>query len=669
MKPLMKPRRPLRSCLWLGLIAIFAFILYGCATEDDPIIETEWVSISASESKARVEADQAQSVLAYANKVQLMKLHYIQFLSNDFRGDVLSGPGAQSDPTRMYELLDEILTDRAKYEAALAEMDRQNVFDAPTTRGIGMSIYELCNALSGSANRAMTDIRTTMERGKFWSNAQVQEKLFKTLPPAFRDGETDAKEWFKRLNNNDPILINKAPQIQDLWVKQGMGESHAGEGVGAYYNAAQDANTENTAARAHEVGKAATVAGLNVAIDAYDAASGGWVGAMKEFEESAQVFKNLKAKYGAGKLSAADIRNALKYVSVKELKNALPDEIEGILSEAEFSEIKDYLESTILSDDEDGSAAATVGKKRASIPASSRSDGRYVVVHNPNTGKMIFVNPNNDRTATITIEEGQYVVTYVDKDGEIVHVAHTTQLGNQMEEFVLSPKSLTPTVVVRPTELSLDSDFAHKTIAVMSNCRYVNAHTSAKWLSLSLDADGYLFITADKNEGEEARTATITVKGSNDGQNTDAKATITVKQAAFEDLEQLLIRVGTWVGSEGDDSFAVTFRADHSGSSIDYDAEDGETVNSTFTWQIRNGRLYFTSVDGQTLDQMKQHLNELLAVGELPDPTAEMGRQMSISLLKATIAALEAGAALSYKDGVLTVQTTEDKIELRPQNP
>lgn len=72
-------------------------------------------------------------------KMENMRLQFVKFMSNDWEGTLLDGPGAKSDPMQMFELLEEILDKKDDYTQAINNLTSQGILDNVTTRSLETS--------------------------------------------------------------------------------------------------------------------------------------------------------------------------------------------------------------------------------------------------------------------------------------------------------------------------------------------------------------------------------------------------------------------------------------------------------------------------------------------------------------------------------------------------
>ena len=475
----------------------------------------------------------------YAVKMKLMKQQFMRYMSDGYQGsDLMCGPGEHSDATKLFELQTEMLENLDRYRPVLERLEQQGTYTTPTTRGLPASFLDFWNALSGSAQVSMDAIRATMNEGKLWSNYDAQQELFNSLTTSQRDGETNYRTWFNRLNNNDQKLIYKAPQIHLNWLNLGASASKGG-GISQYYDAAVKSGNDNTAERVYQMGKDLSEKGGQLMVDLIDKASGGGVSKVTDFieaveEEAALVEFIYKVTKGEFKnVSKEDIKKALKHYTADKLRDNLPDEIsKSDFANDVFNDLMDYIHDTILQDDKDGDAAKEVGKTQLSIENNTGKKIKTVIAQNNNSGKIVYVKPDNSGSIIVTVGEGTVTVTVITEDGQRSTQTVSADKAGGMKELQGVPYVREPQLGVNPTELEFESvaDLTGQKVNVTTNCAYMAAKPSAEWIKVKLSKDGVLNVGVEKNPKDEDREGTVRIYALNEQKQTQKSFTLKVKQ-------------------------------------------------------------------------------------------------------------------------------------------
>ena len=478
----------------------------------------------------------------YAVTMKLMKQQFLRYMSDDYQGsDIFCGPGEHSDATRLFELQEEFLVNYERWQPALQRLETQGTYTKVTTRGLPKSSLEFWNALSGSAQVSMEDIRKTLDKGNFWSNDKVQQELFQTLTPNLRDGETNYRTWFNRLNNND--LVYKAPQIHNLWLGQAAGTS-VGSGKSEYFNAAVKAGTDNTNERVYKMGTDISTKGGELIVDVLDKVSGGGVSAVKNFndamEENLELIKVIQKSLNKEnkKLTAEDIKKVLKQYTADKLRDKLPEDIGNELASDVFNDFMDYLHDTILQEDKTGEAAKEVGKTQLKIDNNTGKKIKTVIAQNNNSGKIVYVKPDNSGAIIVTVGAGTVTVTIITEDGQRSTQTVSADKAGGLKELQGIPYISESQLGVNPTELEFDAglDRVGQKVNVTTNCAYMAAKPNVEWLHAKLTKDGVMTVTVDENRDETERAGKIRIAALDDKKKVQKDFILNVKQKGRDDV-------------------------------------------------------------------------------------------------------------------------------------
>lgn len=541
--------------LW-SLLALLALTLCfaGCSSDSDDneggggedlgdFSSTEIVATSNGSSMVSdFQLSDIELLEEYAVTMKLMKQQFLRYMSDDYQGsDIFCGPGEHSDASRLFELQTEFLENYERWQPALQRLESQGTYTKVTTRGLPKSSLEFWNALSGSAQVSMEDIRKTLDKGNIWSNDKVQQELFQTLTPNLRDGETNYRTWFNRLNNND--LVYKAPQIHNLWLGQAAGTS-VGSGKSEYFNAAVKAGTDNTNERVYKMGTDISTKGGELIVDVLDKVSGGGVSAVKNFndamEENIELIKVIQKSLNKEnkKLTAEDIKKVLKQYTADKLRDKLPEDIGNELASDVFNDFMDYLHDTILQEDKTGEAAKEVGKTQLKIDNNTGKKIKTVIAQNNNSGKIVYVKPDNSGAIIVTVGAGTVTVTIITEDGQRSTQTVSADKAGGLKELQGIPYISEPQLGVNPTELEFEAglDRIGQKVNVTTNCAFMAAKPNVEWLHVKLTKDGVMTVTVDENRDETERAGKIRIAALDDKKKVQKDFILNVKQKGKDDV-------------------------------------------------------------------------------------------------------------------------------------
>ena len=563
------------SLTLLALISIM--LLTGCSKSDDNSsggAEGDWTGWGTGVEPTTLKQDFNKSDMdnffELNLKMENMRLQFVKFMSNGWEGELLDGPGAKSDPIKMFELLEEILDKKDDYTQAINNLTNQGILDNVTTRGLISSGWEMIvNGWGSTAKNRRIKILTMLEENKVMGNANAQQELFNALPEKLKKGETDAKKWFNNLNQGK--YDNACPQIHAYWVNTGAGESgNAGSALGKYYEAAEKAaNGKNPLhIDTYKVGveQAQKAADFNAAL--WDKATGGYAGDWADADVILSETSKLRQKISDGSATIDDINkwivgvggvyakekigDLLKEVSKEDLDD--PDWLRICKEGAENvgSEMTDWLIEHAYAEADERAAnsnGVTLGEIRNGIENSGGSPTGFIL--KDENGKITVTGADKDGNGRFVTKAGDKTLTTVTRDGKRATQKFKANAGKQTVEAVPGMEGEYEWYVeIDPQEVIFDYQPDSKAIVVMTYAKFFSAKSNNEdWLHVAVRGTN-IIVEVDQNDTGENRTGTITIGLSQDQKTFPKSFRLGVYQrpepeaadlASFIDFENLSI--------------------------------------------------------------------------------------------------------------------------------
>lgn len=511
-------------------------------------------------------------LIDFAINCDLLDLEWIRFCSNDFKGDLLSGPGEYSDESFYLEVERDIMANADKYIDALNRLADDGIFDNTTTRGLKDAVVKTggwsLNLISGARDtqNKMRDILRDM--GAF-GDKQMQEDIFSCLKEESRGGYKDAHSFFVALNNSETsyeMLLSANQQYAQI--DEGIQEiERPGYQTHAKWESSRDKlKVKDRIGRMVDAGKELTNKAIEVEETVVDVMTGGGYSTAKKLDKKAKDTQELLKKLFGGnpdKLTKEQVEEGLNKRGIDKLKSWIPktgsDNVDAFVK---F--VADKLGDMALKKDPTGEAAKKNGKTILDIK-NNTDEKQKVIVVTGDDGKASVVIPDKDGNGTSVTDPGNKKITAVTKGGKRSTTATTAKKDGGKQEEKIAPESTgTPEIKASVSKLPFKATPKNNenvgTITVTTNCKYfgVKIDGDAKWLNVKKDTKtGLVTVAVKANTDKEPREAKLIIAGSNDKKTTVAKTEVTVTQEAASEGKLSVSRDYIEFNAEGGSDFVV----------------------------------------------------------------------------------------------------------------
>ena len=112
----------------------------ACSSSDDEpetnisLAESDFEEVSSNSTFVNdIKMSDVDLLIDFAINCDLLDLEYIRFCSNDFKGDLMSGPGEYSDESFYLEVERDIMTTAQTYIDAMNRLANAGTLEDPTT--------------------------------------------------------------------------------------------------------------------------------------------------------------------------------------------------------------------------------------------------------------------------------------------------------------------------------------------------------------------------------------------------------------------------------------------------------------------------------------------------------------------------------------------------------
>lgn len=529
----------------LPAVALFA----GSCGDDDPVDTTGFAeNTNQTEWKdGSLQVDDLDLLVDLAVKAEDIRLEFAKLLSDGWQGDLFSGTGDHSDPDPVINVVCALLANSDKYEAALGKLEQSGVLTPTTvTRSPFSDIYKILTASRDVAKEEQEKVQDVLLQMGAFGNEDAQKDLYGYLPESIKNRATDAKDFFRKLNNGElnDCMLKISHQWRDIGKLEADGKQHPY--VDNYAVLADEDGIPYLKTAAKVSGKIAVSAGT-LYFTAIDKVAGGYGAKIMEMgnvlENKVKMIqmsnKMLEGKANFQEINKFIVEQILGEIQ-EELGNAIGDdnpitkELAGYLAE----DFADYIkEQCTVDGGEDTDLAAKAkefGNSLLDIVTDAGSKPKAVIIKDEETGKIQIGLPDEEGRVTIPTGVGKKTVTVVDEDGNrITKEVEATEGGVVVD----AKKEKKPYVNPNPSTLSFGPDADTEWIAVLSNCKYLklNKAGTESWLKLELITNYTGFhvkATTEKNTAFEARKTSFVIEGYNDKDVVAAKYTVKVTQEA-----------------------------------------------------------------------------------------------------------------------------------------
>ena len=552
----------------------------ACSSSDDEpetnisLAESDFEEVSSNSTFVNdIKMSDVDLLIDFAINCDLLDLEYIRFCSNDFKGDLMSGPGEYSDESFYLEVERDIMTNAQTYIDAMNRLANAGTLEDPTTRGL----KDAAQATGGWVLNFVTGARDTQNKmrdilrdmGAF-SNKQMQEDIFNSIKPESRGGYKDAHSFFVALNSSETsyeMLLSANGQYSSIEEQLAATAENGSHTYESWVNSREKLKIKDRINRMVDAGKDLTQKAIKVEEVAVDVMTGGGYSTAQKMDKKAKdIQETLKKLFSGktGKMSIEDVEKALDQRGIDKLKSWLP-KTGSDNADAVIKFVADKLGEIALQKDPTGEVAKKEGKIILEIKNNTDEKQKAILVVGDD-GKISVVIPDEDGNGTSVTDPGDKKITAVTEDGKRSTKETTAKKdsGKQTEEIV-PPSNEKPEIkVTSSTSLAFKATPNEekgenvKTISFTTNCKYVAAQKGdAKWITLTKNVKaGTVTVTVTPNTAKEKREAKLTLVGSNDKKTRAATAEVTVTQEPLTD-GKLTATTPIEIAAEGGNDFSV----------------------------------------------------------------------------------------------------------------
>ena len=565
----------------LLLIALsFCTACSSSSDDDEPansvtITESDFEEVSSNSTfVSDVKMSDVDLLIDFAINCDLLDLEYIRFCSNDFKGDLMSGPGEYSDESFYLEVERDIMANAEKYIDAMERLADAGTLETTTTRGLKDAVQ----TTGGWALNLVTGARDTQDKmrailrdmGAF-SDKQMQEDVFSCLKEGSRGGYKDAHSFFIALNSSETsyeMLLSANQQF--VQIDHGLQEiERPGYDTNTKWEASRDKlKVKDWRNRMVDTGSDLTQKAIKVEEAALDLMTGGGYSTAQKMDKKAKdIQETLKKLFSGktGKMSIEDVEKALDQRGIDKLKSWLP-KTGSDNADAVIKFVADKLGEIALQKDPTGEVAKKEGKIILEIKNNTDEKQKAILVVGDD-GKISVVIPDEDGNGTSVTDPGDKKITAVTEDGKRSTKETTAKKdGGKQTEEIVPPSTDKPTVNISgATTLAFKATPDEKknenvkTINFTTNCKYIAAKKKedADWVTLSKNYKaGTVTVTVKPNTEKTPRKVVINIIGSNDKKSYDATAEVTVTQEPLTD-GKLTATTPIEIAAEGGNDFSV----------------------------------------------------------------------------------------------------------------
>lgn len=477
----------------------------------------------------------------FAINCDLLDLEWIKYMSNGFKGELMSGPGEYSDATDYFQIEYDILANSEAYLNAMERLANDGICDNTTTRGLkdaaketGLWVLDIFT----NVKKDNENLKATLRDMGAFGNKQMQEDVYNSTDS--HGGYKDAHSFFVALNNGE--LVMASPQIMsdldDHLADHMENGSHTYE---AWLKSKEKLGIKDKYNRFVDRGKDLGNKAIKVEEAMVDVVTGGGYSTAQKADQWAKDTEETVKKVFNGKLdkiTTEDVKEVAKKYTVDYLKGKMPktgnDNIDNAL---EFA--TDKLGEVALKKDPTGDAAKDKGKTILNIKNNTGENLKAIIVTGDD-GKLSVIIPDKDGNGTSVTDPGNKKITAVTEGGKRSTKATTAKKDGGKQEEKIDPEptgdpKITASVSKVPFTANPKDNEKTATFTVTTNCKYfgVKAKDDPKWLTLKKDTKaGTVTVTVTPNSDQEPREAKIIIAGSNDKKTTVIQTEVLVTQEA-----------------------------------------------------------------------------------------------------------------------------------------
>lgn len=554
------------NILTMSLLLIIAAMGWSCSPSDD--VETDSISFEEGNVTDYVltddfEMSDVEQLADCAAKMEDMRLQYMKGMSNGWAGDLFSGIGDKSDPSRMYDIFAQMLDNMDSYIDAYDALDESAILDNPNTRSTKLDAFLFAAALRQVALDRKETVLDLLYETKIMSNSKLQEQMFRDLPEKWKKGAKSAREWFQNLQAGEYNSL--CPALHTYWVTQGASESNAGSPLAMYSAKVLDEASKNPLWQdAHKIAKELYNQGVDLYVSTFDGVIGGFIGDADALADILKEGKELRDKIKKGTATEKDLKSFAFSMSTKWVSENLPDVGEAVGSDLVSDlqgDLYDWLVTNAQENLEDDQRPKDNNVSTLSI-VNNLGYGEIAgaIIKDEKTGDVTFGMPDESGYITATVTPGIKTVTVITKKGKRC----TQRISAKPERVKLdaAAKVKDPMLVLSRTKVKVDASFQYAEVGISTNIPFGRYKSDCDWIQAYRKGDE-IIISVDKNESFEPRKGTVTVSMSSDKKTVDKTAVIQVEQEGSKD-DYIIVKPDEWEVSAmgGDKEFIVEMRSE-----------------------------------------------------------------------------------------------------------
>ncbi len=489
----------------------------------------------------------------YAFKLEDLKVQAFKVCSDNWEGDLLSGVGPNSDPTRLFDIIRDLSQNYETYKSAATTVLAMT--DEPVTRAPGME-----GALQAGydaytyTNRKAEEINECLKKEKVYDNQKAMNELYDFLPASVKQNTKSAKEWFANFKNGK--YNSYANAIRNTWYDAGISSSQKSEYAEKFYEDIDDLyqGKDPRVANMLEVAGIAVTAAASVEIMAIDQLTGGQLGKITDnidkidditeiYKETTKLIDKIQTKTATSDdLKAFGAMLGSKYVQ-EHFNDLFPKGTSKTIQDIAGTVASMVMKKGVTKLQQ--KAAEGLGFNIMEVLDNIKSQGGilYSVLRDPQTGKTTIGVPSKDGNVRVILDtqpDGTAKLTVIKNNG---YVNQVIDASGKVTTFNAMPDGSNAVLrFSKPSVTFYNWDGESKELKVYSNYEKLTPSTDTDWCSVSLDDYGNLTLVAKANKTGKKRSGTVTVTGStydyDTGKEYTSKATLRIEQ--WEEQQMLL---------------------------------------------------------------------------------------------------------------------------------
>jgi hypothetical protein len=434
------------SKIALLIFASLLLVLTGCITI--VVNDDTGTSTNTGTTNGLSENTATATMLEFAAESELAVLQVLEIFSDGFSQPIL-GQGVElsledydtimNSMSVLYEMEDEV-TDALVVLVPPELAARQLVYAGftlpveyedsnPSPQGIAGSFLDFFGFLGGAGKRSSERIQKLTKN----TPASVKNDMFNSLPPAWKEGASNANEWFAKLKNGN--YNNKAAQIH-----KHFSVSFAGD-----YGAEAAAQGERPLDVAAKEGAQMVKKGTQFYIDAgttiVNAGAPGFADAVSKTQE---VVTKVNQYEGYVKTCYKDgMSAALKQAAKDKLDEKVTGQLQNALGD-NFSDAVMHFTGQVTGTNNPSDLIGKIigsGKVKVTDAGNASTTQAAVALNQDDSAgtKMVAIVTNSGQPE-LNLPQGKYVIAATDTDSKQVSESNVTVTEGQQTTIAMQPK-------------------------------------------------------------------------------------------------------------------------------------------------------------------------------------------------------------------------------------